>query len=232
MGNNNCNLKFKESYSLKENSSNNNINELENILENDRILDDLHIKEELIKETNDFNNFGEKEIDNHSQSMIVFKLNNLSKNHKNLSNLIQPYNSNHNNNQFLLENDFLIEKADIKIDTSSKNMQFNNSYNQYKPNLDVDTFKIEKSENKSIIKKSQNPPQASSKINYEIIEEINQKVKKNPRITLWSPRSAAVLRYLRKTSPEFSISKEASLLIDNAIKFKYSEIWNLFDDLD
>ena len=65
MGNNNCNLKFKESYSLKENSSNNNINELENILENDRILDDLHIKEELIKETNDFNNFGEKEIDNH-----------------------------------------------------------------------------------------------------------------------------------------------------------------------
>ncbi len=235
MGNNNCNLKFKESYSLKENSSNNNINELENILENDRILDDLHIKEELIKESNDFNNFGEKETGNHSQRRIVFKLNNLSKNHKNhnnLSNLIQSYNSNHNNNRFLLENDFLIEKADIKIDTSSKNMQFNNSYNQYKPNLDVDTFKIEKSENKSIIKKSQNPPQASSKINYEIIEEINQKVKKNPRITLWSPRSAAVLRYLRKTSPEFSISKEASLLIDNAIKFKYSEIWNLFDDLD
>ncbi len=43
-------------------------------------------------------------------------------------------------------NDFLIEKADIKIDTSSKNIQFNNSYNQYKPNLDLDTFKIEKSE--------------------------------------------------------------------------------------
>ncbi|MDD2643484.1 MAG: hypothetical protein PHC65_02235 [Methanobacteriaceae archaeon] len=232
MGNNNCNLKFKESYSLKENSSNNNINELENILENDRILDDLHIKEELIKETNDFNNFGEKEIDNHSQSMIVFKLNNLSKNHKNLSNLIQPYNSNHNNNQFLLENDFLIEKADIKIDTSYKNIQFNNSYNQYKPNLDLDTFKIEKSENKFIPKKSQNPPQELSNINHEIIEEINQKVKKNPRITLWSPRSAAVLRYLRKTSPEFSISKEASLLIDNLIKVKYQDIWNLFNDLD
>ncbi|MDD4593951.1 MAG: hypothetical protein PHY33_02455, partial [Methanobacteriaceae archaeon] len=206
--------------------------ELENILENDRILDDLHIIEELIKETNDFNNFGEKEIDNHSQSMIVFKLNNLSKNHKNLSNLIQPYNSNHNNNQFLLENDFLIEKADIKIDTSYKNIQFNNSYNQYKPNLDLDTFKIEKSENKFIPKKSQNPPQELSNINHEIIEEINQKVKKNPRITLWSPRSAAVLRYLRKTSPEFSISKEASLLIDNLIKVKYQDIWNLFNDLD
>lgn len=47
--------------------------------------------------------------------MIVFKLNNLSKNHKNLSNLIQPYNSNHNNNQFLLENDFLIEKLILKL---------------------------------------------------------------------------------------------------------------------
>ena len=63
-------------------------------------------------------------------------------------------------------------------------------------------------------------------------QQINQKVKKNPRITLWSPRSAAVLRYLRKTSPEFSISKEASLLIDNLIKVKYQDIWNLFNDLD
>lgn len=61
------------------------------------------------------------------------------------------------------------------------------------------------------------------------IDEVTQIVDKNPRITLWSSRSAAVLRYLRKTEPEFSISKEASTLIDEAVSKKYPEIWELFN---
>lgn len=65
------------------------------------------------------------------------------------------------------------------------------------------------------------------KLVYEVIET----VEKNPRITLWSARSAAVLRYLRKTEPEFSISNEASNLIDEAIAQKYPEIWTLFNHL-
>ena len=44
-------------------------------------------------------------------------------------------------------------------------------------------------------------------------------------------RSAAVFRYLRKTEPEFSISREASILIDDAVSKKYPEIWDLFEDL-
>lgn len=60
---------------------------------------------------------------------------------------------------------------------------------------------------------------------------VTRDVKKNPRITLWSSRSAAVLRYLKKTQPEFSISKEASKLIEDAVKEKYPEIWDLFEDL-
>lgn len=59
---------------------------------------------------------------------------------------------------------------------------------------------------------------------------IFKEVEKNPRITLWSQKSSAVLRYLKKTQPEFSISKEASILIDEAVKTKYPEIWELFDD--
>lgn len=59
---------------------------------------------------------------------------------------------------------------------------------------------------------------------------IFKEVEKNPRITLWSQKSSAVLRYLKKTQPEFSISKEASILIDEAVKSKYPEIWELFDD--
>ena len=63
------------------------------------------------------------------------------------------------------------------------------------------------------------------------VDEVTQIVDKNPRITLWSSRSAAVLRYLRKTEPEFSISKEASVLIEEAVAKKYPEIWALFEDL-
>lgn len=64
------------------------------------------------------------------------------------------------------------------------------------------------------------------------VKEVLKEVKKNPRITLWSLRSAAVLRYLKKTKPEFSISKEASLLIEEAVKNKYPDIWDLFSELD
>ena len=54
----------------------------------------------------------------------------------------------------------------------------------------------------------------------KLVDEVIETVEKNPRITLWSARSAAVLRYLRKTEPEFSISSEASDLIDAAIAEK------------
>lgn len=65
----------------------------------------------------------------------------------------------------------------------------------------------------------------------ENIEEVKKIVSKNPRITLWSSRSSCVFRYLRKTEPEFSISKEASTLIDQAVSEKYPEIWKLFEDM-
>ena len=68
------------------------------------------------------------------------------------------------------------------------------------------------------------------KIQKEHVAEVKAIVDKNPRITLWSSRSSAVFRYLRKTEPEFSISKEASLLIEEAVAKKYPEIWALFDD--
>lgn len=67
-------------------------------------------------------------------------------------------------------------------------------------------------------------------IQNEHVAEVKEIVDKNPRITLWSSRSSAVFRYLRKTEPEFSISKEASVLIDEAVSKKYPEIWALFDD--
>ena len=81
-------------------------------------------------------------------------------------------------------------------------------------------------------KDSENSVQTSQKIQVDPahIDEVKQIVDKNPRITLWSARSSAVFRYLRKTEPEFSISKEASTLIDEAVSKKYPEIWELFDE--
>ncbi|KZX14633.1 hypothetical protein MBCUT_20230 [Methanobrevibacter cuticularis] len=70
-----------------------------------------------------------------------------------------------------------------------------------------------------------------SEYELESIEEVKEIIEKNPRITLWSIKSAAVFRYLRKTRPEFSISKEASKLVDSAVSTKYPEIWELFEDL-
>ncbi len=72
--------------------------------------------------------------------------------------------------------------------------------------------------------------ETSQDLNEEIIHGILTEIKKNPRISLWSAKSAAVLRYLRKTEPEFSISSEASLLIEKAVKDKYPEIWELFEE--
>lgn len=74
-------------------------------------------------------------------------------------------------------------------------------------------------------------PSLLSEKEEQLVDEVIETVENNPRITLWSARSAAVLRYLRKTEPEFSISSEASELIDKAIAEKYPEIWTLFNHL-
>lgn len=63
-----------------------------------------------------------------------------------------------------------------------------------------------------------------------IIEEVLLEVHKNPRISLWSAKSSAVLRFLKKTKPEFSISKEASHLIEAAVKDKHPEVWKIFEE--
>lgn len=66
-------------------------------------------------------------------------------------------------------------------------------------------------------------------VDSQLLEEVMAEVAKNPRISLWSAKSAAVLRYLRKTKPAFSISKEASALIEEAVKDKYPDLWELFE---
>ncbi len=67
-------------------------------------------------------------------------------------------------------------------------------------------------------------------VDQTLVENVIMEVRKNPRISLWSAKSAAVLRLLKKTKPEFSISKEASALIEEAVKDKYPDLWEEFED--
>jgi len=69
-----------------------------------------------------------------------------------------------------------------------------------------------------------------SSLDQTLVENVILEVRKNPRISLWSAKSAAVLRLLKKTKPEFSISKEASSLIEEAVKDKYPDLWGEFED--
>ena len=88
--------------------------------------------------------------------------------------------------------------------------------------------KAEKKEVKD--KKPKIETSTSFSLSDDKIEQIKEEVGKNPRISLWSAKSAACLRYLKKTTPEFSISNEASLILEEAIKEKYPEIWKLFEE--
>lgn len=85
---------------------------------------------------------------------------------------------------------------------------------------------------KKSVKESKTPNVKAKKDHDPTIQAVLIEVHKNPRISLWSARSAAVLRFLKKTKPEFSISKEASVLIEAAVADKYPDIWRLFQDQD
>lgn len=85
-------------------------------------------------------------------------------------------------------------------------------------------------DNSKTVKKNVVESNPSFTLSDEKVEQIKKEVEKNPRISLWSAKSAACLRYLKKTTPEFSISNEASELLEAAIKNKYPEIWKLFEE--
>lgn len=94
--------------------------------------------------------------------------------------------------------------------------------------------KTDKTKQETIIKEVKKPKNVKStsiSLDDDKIDQIKKEVEKNPRISLWSAKSAACLRYLKKTTPEFSISNEASLILEDAIKNKYPEIWGLFEEL-
>jgi hypothetical protein len=132
----------------------------------------------------------------------------------------------------LIKPDFIDEKkptentnqeTNSKNSTSAPKKDYNNKFSKSKKNITK-----EKSTRQSEIESVDN--EIKQPIDQTLVENVILEVRKNPRISLWSARSAAVLRLLKKTKPEFSISKEASILIEEAVKDKYPNLWDEFKE--
>ena len=46
-----------------------------------------------------------------------------------------------------------------------------------------------------------------------------------PRISFVSQKVKAVLMYLRKTTPEFNVSRATAALVEEAVKQRYPDLW-------
>ena len=115
------------------------------------------------------------------------------------------------------------QESNTNDSNSVKNIDNKNKFSKSKKNIIKN-----KTTNHSEIESIKNEIEPT--IDQSLVENVILEVRKNPRITLWSAKSAAVLRLLKKTKPEFSISKEASYLIEEAVKDKYPDLWDEFKD--
>ena len=61
----------------------------------------------------------------------------------------------------------------------------------------------------------------------EAVEEANSK---KQTIAIWSPKISAIMWYLKKTTPEFSISEEARTILEEGLEKKYPELYQRVED--
>jgi hypothetical protein len=68
----------------------------------------------------------------------------------------------------------------------------------------------------------------SGSFNLKALEEAVKGANSNRQtVALWGPEISAVLWYLKKTTPEFSISEEARSLLDSELQITYPELYKL-----
>lgn len=68
-------------------------------------------------------------------------------------------------------------------------------------------------------------PTPQARTDAELWREVIGLAGEQPRMTFVSSKSKAVLTYLRKTTPEFNVSKALAEIVEEAIKGKYPEMW-------
>ena len=69
----------------------------------------------------------------------------------------------------------------------------------------------------------------TTKFPEEVVEKAMNEGLKNPRVVVWSPKASIAMRILKKTIPEFSISKITSEILEEGIKERYPEVWEIVE---
>ena len=81
-------------------------------------------------------------------------------------------------------------------------------------------------EPKSLDKKDKGLDSKANGLNLKAIGEAVKGAGSNRQsIAIWSPKISAVMWYLKKTTPEFSISEEARAILEEGLEKKYPELF-------
>ena len=81
-------------------------------------------------------------------------------------------------------------------------------------------------EPKSLDKKDKGLDSKAKSLNLKALGEAVKGAGSNRQsIAIWSPKISAVMWYLKKTTPEFSISEEARTILEESLEKKYPELF-------
>jgi len=81
-------------------------------------------------------------------------------------------------------------------------------------------------EPKSLDKKDKGLDSKAKGLNLKALGEAVKGANSNRQsIAIWSPKISAVMWYLKKTTPEFSISEEARTILEEGLEKKYPELF-------
>ena len=108
--------------------------------------------------------------------------------------------------------------AGVKSKTSKpEGIDINDKALDIKPNGD---------ETKSSDKKNKGLDPKVKGLNLNALGDAVKGANSNRRsIAIWSPKISAVMWYLKKTTPEFSISEEARAILEEGLEKKYPELF-------
>lgn len=83
---------------------------------------------------------------------------------------------------------------------------------------------LEKSTEYVVTSRESGVTSQESGIDASVLAKAIKQGHENPRISSWNPMVMSVLRYRNLTTPAYSMSKEISELLENAIREKYPEL--------
>lgn len=117
----------------------------------------------------------------------------------------------------------IVKAIDLKVEI------LNSDYNADKSNIkpEISSIKVlDEAETINFNDKSNGNGSKSDNINLKVLEEaVNGATTSRQTIGIWGPEISAVLWYLKKTTPEFSISDEARSLLEKKLQIIYPDLY-------